>query len=181
MPTQSSLEVAPDGLTERRAAALVEAHADFVYRCLGRFGVQDSDLADMAQETFVIALRKAQGWKSDDVSRPWLYGIARKVAAGYRRRASRRREQASDALDQERATTPSPEELAAANEARHKLGRILDSMSVDERAAFVMFEIEGLTGREIAETTGAPVQTIFTRLRRARAHFERQARKEAAR
>lgn len=156
--------------------AWVEAHGDFVFRTLGRFGVGDADLADMSQEVFIVALRRAGRSVPEDAQRPWLYGIARRVAAAYRRRAHRRYETPDESAgESEPSLGPSPEEAALQREAETLLARILEKMTLDQRAVFTMFEIEGMTGAEIGEAIGAPVPTVFTRLRRARGVFEREA------
>ena len=160
---------------------IVREHADFVFRTLGRFGVAHGDLSDMAHEVFVVVLRREDQRPGPDTPvQPWLYGIARRVAAGYRRRAHRRYEQASDQLDHRPSASRSPEEEAALSQARNELASILELMSLDQRAAFTMFEIEGMTGAEIATAVGAPLQTVFSRLRRARTIFERQVRQRKA-
>ena len=154
---------------------IARRHGDFVFRALGRFGVADPDLTDMAHEVFVVAIRRADQLRSVEQAKPWLYGIARRVAAAYRRRAHRRYEQASDTIERVSISDgSSPEDQAAISEARATLVRILERMSLDQRAAFVMFELEGMTGAEIATAIGVPVQTVFSRLRRARAIFERE-------
>lgn len=160
----------------RAARALVEAHADFVFRTLGRFGVEGADLADLSQEVFIVALRRTDREVPDDKLRPWLFGIARRVAAGHRRRAHRRYEALDDGLDdREVSPRPSPEALTQERQARDALAGILQKMTLEQRAVFTMFEIEGMTGAEIAEAIGRPVQTVFTRLRRAREVFQREA------
>jgi RNA polymerase sigma-70 factor (ECF subfamily) len=68
---------------------------------------------------------------------------------------------------------PSPErQLVAARQAK-QLERILDDMPLEYRVVFVMFELEGLSSEEIAESVGAPLGTVYSRLYRARKHFAR--------
>ncbi|MEI8259346.1 MAG: sigma factor-like helix-turn-helix DNA-binding protein, partial [Deltaproteobacteria bacterium] len=68
----------------------------------------------------------------------------------------------------------SPEQVAAEQEARATLERILGDMDIEKRATFVMFEIEGLPCQEIAALTDVPVGTVYSRLHGARAIFERE-------
>ena len=49
--------------------------------------------------------------------------------------------------------------------------RLLDELPEDERTALILFEIEGLSGEQIASLTGHRVGTVWVRLHRARAHF----------
>jgi RNA polymerase sigma-70 factor (ECF subfamily) len=48
---------------------------------------------------------------------------------------------------------------------------ILGEMRQKQRTVFVLFELEGYSGEEIAALEGAPVNTIWTRLHHARKDF----------
>ncbi len=151
-----------------------EAHGDFVFRTLQRFGVREADLEDMTQEVFVVVVRKWTTYQADVKLTTWLYGIAMRVAAGYRRRAWVRREQPTEVLP-DQATESSPEcDLVSARRAQ-ALDEVLATLDVDARAIFVMFEIEGLSAKEIGEVAGVPVGTVYSRLHYARKKFEQSA------
>ena len=45
-------------------------------------------------------------------------------------------------------------------------------MELEQRAAFILFEIEDMTGPEVAEALAVPVGTAYSRLRAARQAFE---------
>ena len=64
---------------------------------------------------------------------------------------------------------PTPAEAAERTEALSLLGAVLDRLSDDKRAALILAEIEGMSAPEIAEVTRTPLNTVYTRLRRARA------------
>lgn len=150
-------------------------HADFVWRSLARLGVHQDDLTDMTQEVFLIVHRQAPKWRPEGRITTWLYGICRKVAAGYRRRAFRRYEEAvPDAPDTRDVDSIGPDETVATREARARLHAILAAMKPEQRAVFVMFEIDELSCEVIAEQTGIPIGTVFSRLRAARKSFERE-------
>jgi len=151
-----------------------DQHADFVWRTLGRFGVPERDRADQAQEVFVVVHRQLPSFRHDSSLTTWLFGIARRVAAGYRRRAYHRRESVQDTPHAGRTSDDCPEREAERRRARARMLEILDRMSLDQRVVFVMYEIDGLTGQEIADQIGCPLQTVFSRLRRGRAVFERE-------
>lgn len=104
----------------------------------------------------------------------WLFAISRRVAASYRRRAYLRREQPGEHSEAQARSQDCPERSAEHALARQRLDGILARMSLDQRAAFVMFEIDGMSGAEIAELSDRPLQTVFSRLRRAREVFERE-------
>jgi RNA polymerase sigma-70 factor (ECF subfamily) len=62
-------------------------------------------------------------------------------------------------------------------EARRVLDQILDGLSEDLRAVFLLYELEGQTMAEIASILGTPMGTVASRLRRAREEFQTAARR----
>jgi RNA polymerase sigma-70 factor (ECF subfamily) len=155
-------------------------HAEFVWKSLFRLGVRDDDLEDMVQEVFMVVHRRLDSFDGSARMTTWLFGIAMRVASSYHRRAHRRRERATDFDDESLMTPPetpaeaTPEHLAAEQQARGALDRILGEMDMEKRATFVLFEIEGLPCQEIAALTSVPVGTVYSRLHGARAIFERE-------
>jgi RNA polymerase sigma-70 factor (ECF subfamily) len=71
------------------------------------------------------------------------------------------------------ASTPSPERQLLVSRQAKQLEAILDTMPLEYRVVFVMFEIEGLTSEQIAESVGVPLGTVYSRLYRARKRFAR--------
>jgi RNA polymerase sigma-70 factor (ECF subfamily) len=155
-------------------ASIHAAHADFVWASLQRMGVRDADLDDLMQEVFVIVHRKLHTFDGTSRVTTWLFGIAMRVAAAHRRLAYNRRERASANPPDARVTDPrdGPEGAAEAAEARAELTEILDSLDLEKRVVFVMFEIEELDCDHIATTLGIPVGTVYSRLHAARKDFQ---------
>jgi len=162
-----------------RIEAMVETYFDLVWRSLRRFGVPDAGVDDAAQQVFIVAARKLDTIEVAG-ERSYLLGIAVRVASDARRSLARRREvpdeDAGEPLDPE----PSPEELVDRKRARQMLDRVLDSMPMDLRAAFTMFEIEEMSVPEVAAALGVPLGTAASRLRRAREQFHEQVRRLGA-
>lgn len=154
------------------ACELFRMHADFVWRVLQRLGVAPSDLEDLLQEVFVVAHKRAASFDGSSRATTWLYGIALRVTAGYRRRARARREDLREPPP-EVAAADNPEEDVARGEARATLARILDRVDLDKRAVLVMFELEALSTEQIASELGIPVGTVHSRLHHARKQFRR--------
>ena len=155
---------------------IIDAHGDFVWRVLARSGVREVDLRDAAQEVFIVVARKHEERNGTSSLTTWLYGVALRVAANYRRKAHRRHEELTDAVPEapqdSHASDGDPEQAFANEEARLRLATILDDLPADQRIVFVMFELDEKTCPEIAETLGIPLGTVYTRLRLARARFE---------
>ena len=143
-----------------------EREFDYVWRTLGRFGVPHPDLADGVHEVFLVLHRRWADLDRKDELRPWLFGVARRVAATMR---AKRREEPSDA---EPVTSDDP--LAAK---RDLLWRALDALDDDRRTVVVLHDLEGHTGAEIAALLDIPVNTVHSRLRLARADLLAAVRK----
>jgi RNA polymerase sigma-70 factor (ECF subfamily) len=57
----------------------------------------------------------------------------------------------------------------------------LEGVELEQRAVFVLFELEGVSGNAIAETLQIPLGTVYSRLRLARAAFRDNLKRQAAR
>ncbi|HEX5098311.1 MAG TPA: sigma-70 family RNA polymerase sigma factor [Polyangiaceae bacterium] len=174
-------ESAGDGLSSAAVPELAEAHFGYVWRLCRRLGLSESDADDAAQQVFITAARRLSDIRAGR-ERAFLYGVAVNVVAKSRHARARLREAGEVDLDALESELPSVEELSDQRAARALLDRVLDAMSLDLRAVFVLYEIEEQTVAEIAETLAIPVGTASSRLRRAREDFAaRLARLEARR
>ncbi|HWZ87277.1 MAG TPA: sigma-70 family RNA polymerase sigma factor [Polyangiaceae bacterium] len=155
---------------EERWRAIVHDHVDFIWRALRRLGVLEADLADAAQQVFLVMARKLDLVREGS-ERAFLFQTAVRVASDSRRSRARRREAPDDLLALQADERPGPDEDLEARFRRAQLDRILDKMPMELRAVFVLSEIEELTMAQIAALMGIPPGTVASRLRRARAAF----------
>ncbi|HYJ09702.1 MAG TPA: sigma-70 family RNA polymerase sigma factor [Polyangiaceae bacterium] len=142
-------------------------HADFVWRALQYLGVRSADLEDLAQEVFVTVHRRIASFDGRSKLTTWLFGICLHLVQRHRRRAYFRLEFLY-AEPPERVDDETPELRYAGAESRQRLQQLLEKLSPERRATFVLFEIEGASCEEIAELTGVPVGTVYSRLHLAR-------------
>jgi RNA polymerase sigma-70 factor (ECF subfamily) len=157
--------------------ALHAEHAEFVWKSLQRLGVPGTELEDLLQDVFLIVHKRLHTFDGRSSMQAWLWGICRRVAAAYRRRAhvhrecvvTRSLEGSSEGID------PDPEQATLTRQQGEQLTAILDKLDLDKRAVFVMFEIEELGCDEIASMLGIPIGTVHSRL-----HAARKAVKKAA-
>jgi RNA polymerase sigma-70 factor, ECF subfamily len=153
-----------------------ERHGEFVWRTLYRMGVRPPNVEDVYQEVFLVVHRRLASFNGKCAITTWLYEICFRVATGYRRKAHFKREELVgdwSAMDAVSSPVPSPEgNLVTARRAK-RLEQILDTLPLEYRVVFVMFEIEGMSTEHIAESLGAPAGTVYSRLYRARKHFAR--------
>lgn len=159
--------------------AVYEQYAEFVWRSLRRLGVAEAHLADATQDVFVVVHRSLAKFEGRSELRTWLFGIVLKVASGWRRRTQRRAtEPLPDAIE---APMRTPFEQAVQSEATELLHRLLDRLPADQRAVFVLVEMEGLSVPEAAAALGANLHTATSRLRAARRRFEADVRRHMTR
>lgn len=164
----------------QRLEAMVKLHFDVVWRSLRRLGVPDGSVDDAAQQVFMVAARKLETIEAGG-EKPYLMGIAVRVASDARRTQARRREVSDDLAGDPVDPQASPEDLVDQKRARQLLDRVLSMMPMDLRAAFTLFEIEGMSVPEVATALGIPGGTAASRLRRAREEFRELVRRHGPR
>lgn len=148
---------------------IYEAHWRFVWRSVRKMGIPDLRIEDVVQDVFIVVGRQLSAFEGRSSVRTWLYGIAFRVAQDdHRRRAKEAR------TSQIPAENPmGPEAYAQRVEAAQLLHELLAELPEEQRVVFVMAELEGLSPAEVAEATGVLINTVYSRLRRAREHLER--------
>lgn len=147
--------------------AVFHEQAPFVWRTLRYLGVPESDLPDVCQEVFITVHRKLEGFEGRSALRTWLYRICQRAASDHRRRAYVRREIVTDNPTGS-GGRPMQTDGVSHTEARAALTYVLDQLDEPKRVVFVLYEIEGLTMKEIAEVIDCPLQTAYSRLHAAR-------------
>ena len=156
----------------REFAAAYREQVDFVWRVLARHGVPDAYLEDATQEVFVVLHRRWGAWEGQASMRAWLYGVARRVASTHHR-SQRRHRRKIEALPE----PPEAPRLDERLEDRHRLqalARAISSLEPDRRDVLVLADVEGLSAPEISDALGIKLNTVYSRLRRARASLARQ-------
>lgn len=157
-------------------AAIHKEHADFVFRALQWLGVRSADLPDVSQEVFVRVHLRLHTFDRSKSIRPWLFGICRKLADHYRRRAYMRRELQTPDMPEETSSedvSPNPEDCVERLQTRARLERLLDELKPIHRAVLVMREFDGMECHEIAEVLDVPEGTVHSRLSKAREEFKK--------
>ena len=145
--------------------AIYEREFDYVWRNLGRLGVPPGDLADAVHEVFLVLYKRWNDLDRERPVRPWLFGVARRVAA-----AMRRVQRETPAL----VDPPAPDPASAQ---RDLVWTALGGLDEDRRVVVVLHDLEGHTAAEIAAMIDIPVNTVYSRLRLARADLLAAVRK----
>lgn len=171
-------------------AQVYEANFKYVWRCLRSLGVRDPLLDDAVQDVFLVVQRRLPEFDGRADLRTWLYAIALRVARRYRARAAKDAHQfvpaaaAPGLLESADGRVETPVEAggAIANlEHDVELGqrlelarRALEALDDAKREVFVLAFVEQMSAPEIAETTGLPLNTVYSRMRAARQAFSAQ-------
>ncbi len=155
--------------------ALYGAHFAAVWRALKRLGVHPAFVDDAAQEVFVTAFRRWGDFEGRSTTRTWLLGIAMRVASD-----ARRKQRPTEAVSEAWASaTSGPEAVTSAREGVRQVERLLSELDVERREVLVLVDVEGYSVPEVAEATGVNLNTLYTRLRAARQHFEALVQRDA--
>jgi RNA polymerase sigma-70 factor (ECF subfamily) len=133
-------------------------------------GVPDADRDDLVQDVFLVAHRRLADFDGQNAA-AWLYQIARRKVRDHRRLVWVEHFFGCRSLpvgDDTLTTTRGPLEELENKRRRQLLDGLLDGLSDNQRAALLLFELEGRGGAEIAQMVGVPVRTVWLWLHRAR-------------
>jgi RNA polymerase sigma-70 factor (ECF subfamily) len=161
--------IVDDGLVDdaQEVHRLLADAAPLLRATLRRLTWRGAEVDDMLQDVFVIALKRKRAVLNADSPRSWLYGIAVNVAS------ERRRSHKLWSFLGLESTRPleargDPHAQLERAQSEAVLTQALEQLSDRKREVFVLFELEGLTGPEIAQALGCSVNTVWTRLFHAR-------------
>ena len=162
--------------------SVYRAHAGTVGRWALRLLGPQGDADDVVQEVFLVVQRRLHEFRGEAEITTWLYAITVHVVQRMRRRArwwmwatgrgqNPGRGRMLDGFVPQAGMPSDPQALLEARERTVLLYKLLDRLSEVQRTTFILFEMEGLSGDEVAKITGASVGTVWVRLSRARRGF----------
>ncbi|WP_394847211.1 RNA polymerase sigma factor [Pendulispora brunnea] len=163
--------------------AVYDEHFAFVWRSLRRLGVLENDVADAVQEVFMVVHRRLDDFEGHAKLTTWLFAICMRVAQRRRNVVWDKRHVLSDDGPL-KETADVREDASTILERRQRLAlleSILDELPMDQRAVFTLFELDGMSGEEIASLLDIPVGTVHSRLRIARERFRQSLDRRVAR
>ena len=150
-------------------------HLDAAYN-LARWIVQnDQDAQDIVQEAFVRAFKGFHGFRGGNGS-AWLLTIVRNTAYTWinKRMPDQKlvpyvEERHADIISIDQSANESVIEKR-----RHDLSDALERLPSEFREVIILYEIEGLSYKELALSLGVPVGTVMSRLSRARRRLQQE-------
>lgn len=158
-----------------------DLHRDYypvAARFLRRMGVTASELDDACQEVFLQIFRHLARFEQRSAFQTWLYKLCLSQAGRVRRR--RRLYAAFDWLLGRGDTPQAGEPEWSASKTAERVRQVLERMKPMHKEVFVLFELEGIDGQEIARILGCGAATVRRRLHYARQEFETLLRAEGA-
>ena len=147
-----------------------ETQFSFVWRSVLSRGVSRPAVDDVVQEVFMVVHRKLSTFEGRSSMRTWLWTIVRRVVRDYLQKHGNA--PTGEPLGDDHASTlQGPAEALDQKDAAALLDQLLSRMTDMQREVFIMYEIEEMTGAEIAEALAVNENTVRTRLRAARQIF----------
>lgn len=146
--------------------ALIEEHAEFLYRFAYRLSGSAADAEDLVQQVFLAAHAKYDQLRAPEKARAWLVAILRNAL-----RKNHRRERPIPVTDtgggMEPVTESELEQLLNAESVQVALSDLPEEF----RSTLVLFYFDDLSYKEIAELLDVPIGTVMSRLSRGKAYL----------
>jgi RNA polymerase sigma-70 factor, ECF subfamily len=140
-----------------------------VSRWIRAMGGPDAEREDLVQDVFVVVHRRLPDFDGENVA-GWLYQIARHRVRDFLRLVWVKHLLLGSVpfTDGLVAGGESPADAVETKEKRELLETLLKKLNESERAALMLFELDGLSGEQIATLQGVPVSTVWVRIHKAR-------------
>ena len=172
-------EISPDLIKEAalgNVLAFEEVYkrtSGFVYSVALRMLGSPEDAQDVTQEVFITVSRKLGGYRFESSLKTWLYRITVNLSINHLRRHRKQRQRTipyEETMDQPQRNEALKETSATLleSEQEERLQEMLDILNPDQKACLILRSIEGLSYRQIAESLKININTVRTRLKRAR-------------
>lgn len=158
--------------------SVFDTEYDYVHHSLRRLGVHERDLEDLTHDVFVKVYQNLARYDRERPLKPWLFAFAFRLASDYRRLE---RHHTELGLPEEARSSASPgpsaEDHVGDREAARLIADALEAMPLEQRAVFVLYEVDEVPMKEIADSLGIPANTAYSRLRLAREIFAAHAKR----
>ena len=141
----------------------------FVYNLAFRITYNAADAQEVTQDVFLKVYHNLKRFRFQSSFKTWVYRIATNAALDAlkrRRRSSGREIEYDDNI--ESAASVDPDEAFEKAAKQDLVGRLLTRLNPDQRSCVILRDIEGLSYREIAQTLKLNLNTVRSRLKRAR-------------
>jgi RNA polymerase sigma-70 factor (ECF subfamily) len=147
-----------------------------VHRWTRALGAPAAEREDLVQDVFVVVHRRLPDFDGENVV-GWLYQITRRRVRDFRRRHWMRLFLSSPPEESLVSSVGGPYVQLEDRQRDATLLHLVSKLPEVQRAAFVLFEIDGYSGEEIARLQDAPINTVWARIRKARTKLAAEIRR----
>lgn len=166
----------------RAFEAIYQRTAGFVYSLAFRVTNRKQEAEEVTQDVFLKVHKNLRNFKFESSFKTWLYRIAVNTALNAAKKRSRvTAREVEDVFEDSSIATPANAARGLeAEEAERRLQGFLEQLNPDQRACILLREIEAMNYQEIAESLGTNINTVRSRLKRAREALMALGKKEVA-
>lgn len=167
--TESIIIEASEGSVES-FESIYKAYSGFVYNVAFRVVNNIDEAQEVTQEVFLAIYRKLKSFQFKSSFKTWVYRITVNMAIDYAKK--RAKEQLYRGVyDDDRKLNQTIDSVGESIEREQQekiISTLLEALNPDQRACIVLRNIEGLSYQEIAETLNININTVRSRIKRAR-------------
>ncbi len=155
---------------------IYRAYCSFVYNVAFRMVEAREDAEEITQEVFLIVHQKLNSFLFRSSLKTWVYRIAVNCSINLLNKRAREIK-GRVGMDQAEFSSARPEVTHHLQQEDHerRVNRLLGALNPDERACVILRNIEGLSYAEIAQSLQVNLNTVRTRLKRAREKIGRRS------
>ena len=170
-PPQTDRCICPMKLVRDEFEKLAPEHLDMLYRIARRLTRDPTRAEDLVQETYLCALRAGDDFELQEYGiRPWLVRILHNVHFS---RAQREKRQPTAMDDPHLETAVDPEEISPLDPGSfegmdERLVKALGELPTEYQTVMLLWAVDELSYKEIADACDVPIGTVMSRLHRAR-------------
>jgi RNA polymerase sigma-70 factor (ECF subfamily) len=149
---------------------MYRATSSFVYNVALRITRNSANAEEVTQDVFMKIYRNLKDFQFRSTFKTWVYRITVNTAINHYRRSNK---EEKDRVDYDNIIESLPDNCSAMegisqSDNQVRLNALLDKLSPEHKTCLILREIEGLSYQEIAGALKIPVNTVRSRLKRAR-------------
>ena len=160
-----------------RAAAQGDRHAfriiyqqfcDYVYGLAARILGQEQDAEEVTQDVFVQVYLRLKNFRFEASLKTWIYRITVNTAYNYYKKNKRRYKRIADYRREAEHVVSAGQGIEACEDYQELIGRLLSALPQEQRTCIILRSIENLSYEEISEVLNVNINTVRSRVMRAR-------------
>ena len=162
--------------------AIVEQWQDMVYNTILGIVQNETEAEDLAQEVFIKVFEKIGTFKGDSKFSTWLYRIATTTALDHLRSRKRKKrsgflQSLSGSAGEEKEQIPDFHHPGVSLDNKERaavLFKAIDELPDNQKAAYTLHKLEGLSYRDVSEVLNTSVSAVESLMSRANQNLRKQ-------